>query len=427
MADRGTRFTNYSSIHSQDAFVGEYQVMYTPGSSPPIQRRKPSSRFAPNPRIREATASIIIPTTIPDTSAILPSKGTLRDVHVHYNIPADEKEIVASLRKLQKQLDGALEKIIILQDERDVAREELRTLRASMRKSASPPKRKEQHARVEEELFDISRIEDAPVHSSPQKTPKNHGSKRVSMQNKTEGKTTDNNARVISAIPAEQIQALNNGVNHQLLAEKPKRNSLRAVIPDTEDSIAVDPTAASNTSRRRRRTSLDDNMTSGYIMQDITVSQPIRQPSQQHQISKAAQSVLHDHDPQHISDCEVCQRLTSQRGRIKSKDFAANNNDFTAQVTHLIQELNYDDQTVRPRINPQQALNHLRKMLQETYDKAKIEHGKAWDEYKVIPAPAQSKRHMAANERMDHWRGRMQDAWMYLDQIRDVEEGMKTA
>ena len=438
MADRGTRFTNYSSIHSQDAFVGEYQVMYTPGSSPPIQRRKASSRFAANPRVRDPTQSIIIPTAIPDTSAILPSRGTLRDVHVHYNIPADEKEIVASLRKLQRELDTAMERIITLEQERDTAREELRMLRVSMRKSTSPTKKREQAARVEEELFDISRVEDSPIQASPQKTPKNTASKRVSLNNKTHAKTTEDNACVITPIPADRIPALVNGADKEnrqaSVAAKPKRNSMRAVIQDTEESIMADPTAASNTSRRRRRTSLDDNMTSAYILPDITVSmnqQQNRQPPARPHISKAAQAVLHDHEPQHILDCEVCQRLTSKRhpAHIKSLDFAstaaAKYDDFTAQVTHMIQELNLEEQTVRPRIAPAHALAHLKKMLRDSYEKAKDGHGKAWEDYDAVPAPMQSKRHMAAADRMSMWAKKMEEARVHLDQLRDVEEGMK--
>ncbi|RMZ78116.1 hypothetical protein DV738_g3973, partial [Chaetothyriales sp. CBS 135597] len=359
MADRGTRFTNYSSIHSKDAFIGDYQVMYTPGSSPPVQRRKASSsRFSANARARDPTQSIIIPSGIPDTSAILPSRGTLRDVHVHYTIPADEKEIVASLRKVQKDLDTAMDRIVTLEQERDVAREELRA------------------SRVEEELFDISRVGDGSMLPSPQKTPKNIGSKRVSMSNK----------------PAARN-------------DKSRRaSSMRAAAVVEDESIVVDATAAtaaSNTSRRRYRASLDENMTSAYILPDITVPSTSKP-----QLSKSAQAVLHDHDPQHIAECRVCQRLTSK-------------------LTHMIHELNLAEPTVRPRIAPAHALAHLRKMLNNAYDKAKQEHGKAWREYDAIHAPNQSKRHMAVADRMHVWAKKMEEARLNLDQLRDVEEGLK--
>ncbi|RMZ87718.1 hypothetical protein DV736_g5051, partial [Chaetothyriales sp. CBS 134916] len=360
MADRGTRFTNYSSIHSKDAFIGDYQVMYTPGSSPPVQRRKGSSRFAANPRARDLTQSIIIPSGIPDTSAILPSRGTLRDIHVHYAIPADEKEIVASLRKVQKDLNTAMDRIVTLEQERDLAREELRILHLSMKKTpapAGPPpssKKQDQAARVEEELFDISRLGDYPLQPSPQKTPKNIGTKRVSLGNKTTAKTTaktndDDAARLISQTAADTDKNEKN--------DKPRRPSTRVPVVVDEESIVADATAASNTSRRRYRASLDENMTSAYILPDIT--------------------------------------------------------------------LNLAEETARPRVAPAQALAHLKKMLNHAYDKAKQEHGKAWQEYDAIHAPNQSKRHMAAADRMHIWAKKMEEARLNLDQLRDVEEGMK--
>ena len=115
--DRGTYQSNYSSLHSIDAYIGRQQVMYTPGSSPPVNRKKSGSRF----KAKQTTVSqsFMMPSNIPNSSQILPERGTLRDVHVHYNIPPDEKQIVASLRALQDQLDRALVQIADLTKERD--------------------------------------------------------------------------------------------------------------------------------------------------------------------------------------------------------------------------------------------------------------------------------------------------------------------
>jgi len=90
----------------------------------------------------------------------------------------------------------------------------------------------------------------------------------------------------------------------------------RPAVNDAENSVVEDPTAASNTSRRRRRASLDDNMTSAYILPDITVSQPTK--AAKAQVSKEARHVLHSHgDPEHIENCTVCQRLTAPARRAK--------------------------------------------------------------------------------------------------------------
>ena len=93
--DKGTRFTNYSSIHSADAFVGEYQVMYTPGASPQVSRaNRKSTRFSrgassSKPQ-QNMSQSYLLPSNMPNTSQIMPDHGPLPNIQVHYNtIPPD--------------------------------------------------------------------------------------------------------------------------------------------------------------------------------------------------------------------------------------------------------------------------------------------------------------------------------------------------
>jgi hypothetical protein len=422
--DHGTRHSGYSSIHSADAFVGDYQVMYTPGSSPRVQHKKPSGRF--RPRQRDGTGSIIVPTNIPNTSQILPDRGTLPDVHFHYPVPADEKEIVISLRSLQRQLDAAMATIDQLERERDEALHELKLMRTASRKSATPAKKKDQAAHVEEELFDISRTE-----LSPAKSPVRSASKRASIGNKT---TAENDARVISATATEQLPH-----NHQYAAKnsqltQERRSSKKAMVQDAEDSMIQDVTAASNISRRRRQHSLDENMTSAYIIPDITLAMKQQQAAQAQasrpSISKQARTVLHDHDPQHIEGCDVCQRLTTKKQvQIKTSTSSAQshqvNNDYTAQITQLMKDIALEEPTYRPKIAPEQALNHLKKLLADQYSDAKRKHGEAWEEYDEIDAPRSSKRHGAVGERLFYWAKKMEECRVNLDQLRDVEEGMK--
>ena len=432
--DRGTVVSEYSSIHSADAFVGDYQVMYTPGSSPRVQQKKPSGRF--RTRQRDGTGSIIIPTNIPNTSQILPDRGTLPDVHFHYPVPADEKEIVISLRALQRQLDAAMTTIDQLERERDEAVHELRVLRATSRKSATPGQKKEQAARVEEDLFDISRIEDSPRKSPSRAT----STKRASLSNKTTKTTTENDARVISSTAANQLPILEQAPNNDGEAKisqsnKDRRVSKKATVQDTEESVLQDATAASNISRRQRVHSLDENMTSAYIIPDITLA--MKQQKEQLQqiskpaISKHAQFVLHDHDPQHIEGCEVCQRLTAKK-QVQTKTSASSHlcaanagNDYTAQITALMKDIALEEPTYRPKIAPEQALGHLEKLLTDQYNDAKKKHGDAWEEYDDIDAPKSSKRHAAVGEKMGYWARKMEECRVNLDQLRDVEEGMR--
>lgn len=202
--DKGTRFTNYSSIHSADAFVGEYQVMYTPGSTSPQQAKanRKSTRFGRNlsssKHQQNVSQSYLLPSNMPNTSQIMPDHGALPNIQVHYNIPADEKQIVASLRALQRDLAEAMETITSLTRERDDAIQELRMMKASQRRTASPPARKSRD--IDEELFDLS----SPLHDSP-KRPQRPKSKKESEDHR-ETQISDE-ARVISARAARDSAA----------------------------------------------------------------------------------------------------------------------------------------------------------------------------------------------------------------------------
>lgn len=431
--DRGTHFTNYSSIHSIDAYIGRQQVMYTPGSSPPANRRKTSSRF----KTKQPTVSqsILMPSNMPNSSQIMPERGSLRDVHVHYNIPADEKQIVASLRALQDQLDRALVQIADLTKERDDAIVELHRLRKSSEKRTSFAKQAEQedHSLEEEELFDLSRVDDSP-RSPPirQKEP----------ETKTTKTNTENDARLLSKVPAKRLASASSMVEkrsskEQALSTKERRNSKKATVQDTEESVFADLTGASNISRRRRP-SLDDNMTSAYIIPDITLA--LKHQQQQHaqeqkrksaHLSDKAQHILHEHDQQHVANCAVCQRLTGSKKQTRSssqplpKTSAGKTGDYTAQVTALMKDLALEEHTARPKIPPSHALAHLKKLLTDQYNTAKLKHGDAWDKYDAIEAPQNSKKHGAVAEEMAYWSEKMEQCRVNLDQLRDVEEGMK--
>lgn len=64
-------------------------------------------------------------------------------------------------------------------------------------------------------------------------------------------------------------------------------------------------------------------------------------------------------------------------------------------------------------------------MLADQYNDAKKKHGDAWEEYDDIDAPKSSKRHAAVGEKMGYWVRKMEECRVNLDQLRDVEEGMR--
>jgi hypothetical protein len=105
--------SDFDSIHSSQAFIGDHQVMYTP----PLRAKKPS-RFA-------STQSYILP-DIPNTSQIVGGgAGELPKMRHSTN----ENQIVNALTRMQKQLDQARTTIRELMRERDEYRGEAKVLR----------------------------------------------------------------------------------------------------------------------------------------------------------------------------------------------------------------------------------------------------------------------------------------------------------
>lgn len=368
----------------------------------------------------------MLPSNIPNTSQIVGDHGTLPNVQFHYSIPADEKQIVASLRTLQRDLNEAVQTINSITRERDEALLELRLLRATSMKQATPAKKNRASIRVDEELFDISRS----MESSRRSPARRSSTKDVAADANKAGKTANSDdARVLSPIPINR--AASPPASDKRTASKPdtRANSKshtykRPTVNDTENSMMEDPTAASNTSRRRRHLELDENMTSAYILPDITVNQPQR--SSRVQVSSEVQNVLHRHDPGHVGNCGVCQRLTGKTAKHVTHQMpAAGRPDFTAQITQLMKDAMLEEPTMRPKISPWLALANVKKLLTDQFEEAKRKHSQAWEKYDAIEAPLSSKKHAAASQDLFYWSKKMEECRINLDQLRDVEEGMK--
>lgn len=369
---------------------------------------------------------------MPNTSQIIPDHGALPNIQVHYNVPADEKQIVASLRALQRDLAEAMQTITDLTRERDEAVQELRLLRVGARRPSSPPRR-QQKRNIEEELFDLS----SPIQDSPQRPTQAQPQSRKEAQEQKQTQISDD-ARVISQAQNKGSVIVNRQASNKSTRE-PSRQYKKPVIDDTEPSIMEEnPTAASNTSRRRRRGSLDENMTSAYILPDITMEQQAQSPVR---VSKAAQNVLHSLDPEHINNCEVCTRLTKHIKATERKasakaaepvskvhDFASRTvqkPDYTAALAGFADESNIGDATMRPKISPAQALMRVRILMDAQFRKAKERHRLVWEKYDRIEAPMSSRKHAEISKEMQHWAEKMEECRVHLDYLRDVEEGMQ--
>lgn len=365
----------------------------------------------------------MLPNNVPNTSQIMADHGSLPDLQVHYTIPADEKQIIASLRTLQRDLNEAMQTINSLTRERDEALLELRSLRAASQKSSSSARKNRVTTHVEEELFDISRSLESPKRSGRAAS--------VPVETTQPAKTDDSNdARVLSPVAANRPASptTDKRASHRpsLNAQHKSHSYFKPGVNDTENSMIEDPTAASNTSRRRRHLALEENMTSAYILPDITVNQPAK--SSKGQVSEEAQDVLHRHDPEHVDKCAVCQRLTGKKTKHVTHTHVVQTNektDFTAQITQLMKDAMLEEPTMRPKISPWLALANVKKLLTDQFREAKRKHSQAWEKYDAIEAPLSSKKHAAASQDLFYWSKKMEECRINLDQLRDVEEGMK--
>jgi hypothetical protein len=438
--------SDFNSIHSSQAFIGDHQVMYTP----PLHAKKPS-RFAP-------TQSYILP-DIPNTSQIVGGgAGELPKMRPSSN----ENQIVNALTRMQKQLDQAKTTIRELMRERDEFRGEAKMLRQILTQTHRNTGQKSTKDRPVEEfdndLLDFTRYSEADddltqqlptlnnvkmkpdtkvtskralqfqqrpqmqtaansipaarvshrQSSRPQKTeppdnqrpplreisekqyqqrspPSPHkAGKKVVIEGdyaraingnnptQTNARAPTRNVTYLSSIPDNQpFATLRNQLEaerfnrQQSLAKHVENNrqdtgrSMRAIpAPLLEhEPIAIledrELTAASNTSRRRRRASdtaeVDEGMTSAYILPDITIAkpqpesqfqpQPQLQPQQPPQssteaapmfdrsypgqLSEEAKDVLHSVDPDHVVSCVHCRRLLRLPEKLQVRKEAA--------------------------------------------------------------------------------------------------------
>ena len=416
--------SDFDSIHSSQAFVGDHRVMYTP----PL-RVKRASRFASN-------QSYILP-DIPNTSQIVGGRaGELPKMQPSHN----ENHIVNALTRMQKQLDQAKTTIRELMHERDEYRGEAKMLRQilaqTQRRIGQKTTKNRAVQEVDNELLDFTQHSEAdddftlqlptlnivksktnlkpsservpvslqrphkqiPADDVPtprvsqrqafrpqqtqaqenkrpplreisesryqnrsQPSPQKAG-KKVAIEEGDNAEYTNqsNSIPIHPRAPTRNITYLSNisdnqpfvTLRNQLEVERLNRRhnpvidavsngqdtgrSTRAATapPLEHESLNIledkEITAASNTSRRRRRASdtgeVDHDMTaSAFLLPDITLAKPQPQPQQQAktsfdaaptsmqsqpgQLSEEAKDFLHSVDPDHIVSCVHCRRL----------------------------------------------------------------------------------------------------------------------
>lgn len=122
-------------------------------------------------------------------------------------------------------------------------------------------------------------------------------------------------------LPSEYVAAggraekedMSRPANHRGISEDITDQVSRPLSDITRRNSDPTATAASNTSRRRRRTTdlEDENMTSAFIIPDITIAQPTATAAADIHLTDAAQHVIHSVSPHDAANCVVCSRLTT--------------------------------------------------------------------------------------------------------------------
>lgn len=392
----------------------------------------------------------MLPADMPNTSYLMPAHlGVLPEGPVRYTIPSDEKQIVDSLRSVQRDLMSAQRNIETLTRERDDARNELRLLHLAQNKSRKPSasqKKDRVASQVEQDLFDLSKVDLSRMQESPERPPARQSTNRRVTY--AEGSDLARDFAIpqgrASTIEDESLDGdenafgtvRRNGQKSRVAHRKPE-------VEEAELSMVLgENTATSNTSRRRRQHVLDENMTSEYILPDITVDQ---QRVEKQLMSLEAQNVLHQHDHKHIQTCDVCHRLAHDSRRRQAKNQTKSTMHFTsqqqsnhhqptqqrntqksegAQVTEMLHLIGSDEPTMRPKISPAQALENVRIQTKNQFEHAKERFTEAWQRYDAIQAPMKSGKHETAAAEMKYWQTRMEESRISLDNLRDVREGI---
>ena len=201
--------SDFDSIHSSQAFIGDHQVMFTP----PLRAKRPS-RFASN-------QSYVLP-DIPNTSQIV---GTpmpdLPKMQQRTNAP---NEIVAAISRLQKQLDHAKQTISELMRERDEYRSEAKALRQLLVQQQQQHQLQQQKAvtksgnanvieTVEDQLFDMTQHSDADEDLTQQLPTLNLSKPKQGQRAATANQSSGKNVEKRGSLKAttEQVQYSRSG------------------------------------------------------------------------------------------------------------------------------------------------------------------------------------------------------------------------
>ncbi|KAF7514028.1 hypothetical protein GJ744_006642 [Endocarpon pusillum] len=208
--------------------------------------------------------------------------------------------------------------------------------------------------------------------------------------------------------------------------------------------------AASNTSRRRRRTTdfEHENMTSAFIIPDITIAQPTssttaaaaaaaggattsQAPNANIHLSDAAQHIIHSVNPHDAVNCIVCSRLTSTTTNHSNDQCAAEKKTIVVPKpipvsdTPVSPTTDNPDPTLRPAQHPGVALALVLKELHDQHEHLKARLAAAQAKYqRTDPRLSRAKRGRLSRE-IEKLQGQCDRLADMIYRLYDVLEGQR--
>lgn len=245
--------------------------------------------------------------------------------------------------------------------------------------------------------------------------------------------SSESAAAVLARVRAEKESMSNPAYNRDVSEDITDQGSgpLSQTARRNSDPTA---TAASNTSRRRRRTTdvEDENMTSAFIIPDITIAQPTATqasataPTADARLSDAAQRVIHSINPHDAANCVICSRLTAPTNtNAAEKKTIVVPKPIPVSDTPVEPTADNPDPTLRPAQPPGIALAIVLKELNDQHEHVKARLATAQARYQQTDPRLSRARRGRLSREIDMLQRQCEGVADMIYRLYDVLEGQR--
>ena len=299
---------------------------------------------------------------------------------------------------------------------------------------------KENHGATSSASHRLHETAAASTTTDPPTLPRKSSMKDVSRRDFN----SESAAAVLARVRAEK-ESMSQQANNQDISEDITDQASCPLSQTARRNSDPNSTAASNTSRRRRRTTdfEHENMTSAFIIPDITIAQPTstaaaaagattsQAPNASIHLTDAAQHVIHSINPHDAVNCIVCSRLTSTTTNHSNDNCAAEKKTIVVPKpipvsdTPVSPTTDNPDPTLRPAQPPGVALAIVLKELHDQHEHLKARLATAQAKYQQTdPRLSRAKRGRLSKE-IEKLQGQCDRLADMIYRLYDVLEGQR--